>query len=285
MNGKTKVKIEDHLNMVMERILDKRIVEEPFNEEEIKRTNPFGYRLVPLEVWKGSKFERSFVTSLGQGIFEQIAKIIAEGTGAEAINQYTRTVKLNTWQVEYIDSVLEKQRKNRGENKNTALKSIKEEVEKLKNLDTDRYQEVKVLVDLWIKRPDGSEEFYSLKTVKPNLDQTEKAKKEMLRLMAAEDVKAFFALPYDPSGEGKIYKDIHSIPYKLFDMDKDEFVLIGKAFWNQIGEDDNTYNELLDIFNKVGEVYREKIKINYLGILPSNDMEEIIAENPKNNTK
>lgn len=281
MNHETKVKIEDHLNMVMERILYKRTVQEPFNEEEIKRNNPFGYRLVPLEVWKGSKFERSFVTSLGQGIFEQIAKIIAEGTGAEAVNQYTRTVRLNTWQVEYIDSVLEKQRNNKGKNQNTILKSIKEEVEKLRDLDTDRYQEVNVLADLWIKRVDGAEEFYSLKTVKPNLDQTEKAKREMLRLMAAEDVKAFFALPYNPAGEGEIYKNIHSIPYKLFDMDNDEFVLLGKAFWNQIGQDDNTYDELLDIFNKVGEVYTEKIRIHYFGIFPSNDMVDIIAESPK----
>lgn len=66
MNIETKVKIEEHLSLVMNRIIDKRTVEEPFDENEIKKTNPFGYRLVPVEVWKGSKFERSFVTSLGQ---------------------------------------------------------------------------------------------------------------------------------------------------------------------------------------------------------------------------
>ena len=74
------------------------------------QNNPFGYRLVPVEVWKGSKFERSFVTSLGQGIFEQIAKIIAEGSGAEAKNQYVKEINLNTWQIEQIDSILKKQR-------------------------------------------------------------------------------------------------------------------------------------------------------------------------------
>ena len=278
MNHETRMKIEDHLNMVMERILYKRTVQEPFNDEEIKRNNPFGYRLVPLEVWKGSKFERSFVTSLGQGIFEQIAKIIAEGTGAEAINQYTRTVRLNTWQVEYIDSVLEKQRSSKSKDKNATLKSVKEEVEKLRDLDTDRYQEVNVLADLWVKRVEGLEEFYSLKTVKPNLDQTEKAKREMLRLMASQDVRAFFALPYNPAGEGEIYKNIHSIPYKLFDMDNDEYVLLGKGFWNQIGQDENTYDELLDIFNKVGEGYTERIRRDYFGILPNDSVIDIVAE-------
>lgn len=266
MNIETRKKIEQHLNVVMERILHKRTIQEPFNEDEIRNSNPFGYRLVPVEVWKGSKFERSFVTSLGQGIFEQIARLIAEGTGAEAINQYTRVIKLNTWQVERIDNILEKQRSQKVQKSSDALKSIKQELELLKSLETDRYQEISVLSDLYIRRMDGSEEFYSLKTVKPNLDQTEKAKREMLRLMTAEDVKAYFALPFNPAGEGNVYKTIHTIPYKLFDMDNDEHVLIGAELWNKIGQDDSTYSELLEIFDTVGEVFNEKIRVEYLGI-------------------
>ena len=111
------------------------------------------------------------------------------------------------------------------------------------------------------------EEYYSLKTVKPNLDQTETAKKDMLRLMTAEEnSEAYFALPYNPAGEGEIYKLAHSIPYKLFDMDNDSNVLIGKKLWDKIGQDDDTYDELLEIFNKVGEEYVYKIKKEYLGI-------------------
>lgn len=264
MNQETRERIIKHLMQVMDRIVHKRTVQEPFDEEEIKKTNPFGYRLVPVEVWKGSKFERSFVTSLGQGIFEQIAKIIAEGTGAEAINQYNRSVKLNTWQVEKIDSILATQRSQRGNKQ--IVKTIREELEGLRALDNDRYQDVEVLSDLWIKRIDGREEFYSLKTVKPNLDQAEKAKKEMLRLMTAENVEAFFALPYNPAGEGGTYKDIHSIPYKLFDMDNDEYVLIGRKFWNKIGEDNNTYDDLLEIFDEVGKIYIQRIKEEYFGL-------------------
>ena len=113
MNIETRNKVEEHLRGVMKRILDKRTIQEPFNEDEVKNKNPFGYRLVPIEVWKGSKFERSFVTSLGQGIFEQIAKIIAEGSGAFAENQYVRSIRLNSWQVEKIDNILAKQRKQK----------------------------------------------------------------------------------------------------------------------------------------------------------------------------
>lgn len=272
MNIGTKVKIESHLREVMKRILEKRTIQEPFNEEEIKNKNPFGYRLVPIEVWKGSKFERSFVTSLGQGIFEQIAKIIAEGSGAIAENQYVKSIRLNTWQIEQIDNILEKQRKQKGTSKNKKknstikLRTIREELNILRELETERYQDVNVLFDLYIKRKDGQEEYYSLKTVKPNLDQTETAKKDMLRLMTAEDTEAYFALPYNPAGEGQIYKMSHAIPYKIFDMDNDENVLIGKKLWNKIGQDDNTYDELLDIFNIVGEEFVAKIKTEYLGI-------------------
>ena len=135
MNKETKIKIEKHLNLVMDKILKRRTIDEPFDEDIIKNTNPFGYRLVPVEVWKGSKFERSFVTSLGQGIFEQVAKIIAEGTGAKAINQHTETVKLNTWQVEQIEKILKNQRSQKGRKQITTVKTIKEELEIIKNLD------------------------------------------------------------------------------------------------------------------------------------------------------
>ncbi|MGG7162810.1 TdeIII family type II restriction endonuclease [Clostridium ihumii] len=273
MNIETRNKIEEHLRGVMKRIVEKRTVQEPFNEEEIKNKNPFGYRLVPIEVWKGSKFERSFVTSLGQGIFEQIAKIIAEGSGAMAENQYVRTIRLNSWQLEKIDNILEKQRKQKNTSKSKTkgsavkVKTVNEELEILRELETDRYQDVNVLFDLYIKREDATEEYYSLKTVKPNLDQTETAKKDMLRLMTAEqNSEAFFALPYNPAGEGEIYKSAHAIPYKLFDMDNDNNVLIGKNLWDKIGADNNTYNQLLDIFDKVGEEYIAKIRNEYLGI-------------------
>lgn len=273
MNIETKNKIEEHLRGVMKRIVEKRTVQEPFNEDEIKNKNPFGYRLVPIEVWKGSKFERSFVTSLGQGIFEQIAKIIAEGSGAMAENQYVKTIRLNSWQLEKIDNILEKQRKQKNTSKSKTkgsavkAKTVNKELEFLRELETDRYQDVNVLFDLYIKREDATEEYYSLKTVKPNLDQTETAKKDMLRLMTAEhNSEAFFALPYNPAGEGEIYKSAHAIPYKLFDMDNDNNVLIGKNLWDKIGADNNTYNELLDIFDKVGEEYIAKIRNEYFGI-------------------
>lgn len=262
MNEETKEKIKKHISVVMDRLIKRRVETEPFNEDEIERRNPFGYRLVPIEVWKGSKFERSFVTILGQGIFEQIAKIIAEGTQAIARNQETVNITINSWKNEKIAEILSDHREsNRQPNWNN-------EIDELMALSNPQTLSVNVKFDLYIERENGQKEYYSLKTVKPNLDQTEMAKRDMLRTKTSidEDVETYFALPYNPAGEGNNYRSAgHSIPYKIFDMDHDPCVLIGKDFWNKVGDNENTYDELLELFSEMGEHYSRVIRERYFG--------------------
>lgn len=260
MDSVTRNRIKELISGVMERIIHRRTVLEPFRQEEIERNNPFGYRLVPIEIWKGSKFERSFVTSLGQAVYEQIAKIIAQGTGAYAENQHSRDIIINTWRLEKIQEILADQRLNQRQ------PDWASEIQEILYLQNPRSQEINVTFDLYIRRTNGREEFYSLKTVKPNLDQTEIAKRDMMCIKATNEYcYPYFALPFNPAGEGQDYRKIHSIPYKLFDMDRDECVLIGSAFWNQVGENDKTYKELLDVFQEVGQAYEPIIRRDYLG--------------------
>jgi len=253
MQATTRIAIEEHLRNLLNGIIHRRVVTEPFNEDEILNKNPFGARVVPMEVWKGSKFERSFVTSLGQSFFEQIAKLIAIDTGATAINQYTSTININTFRNTYINDLLGVQRSPGNQSRpdwNTELR----ELLALNNRDTT---EVDIISDLYVCRTDGQEEYYSMKTVKPNLDQTEIAKRSMLRLKAFNaNSQVYFALPYNPAGEGEIYRrGGHSVPYRIFDMDNDSCVLIGAEFWNQLGQNTTTYDELLEIFENVGRTY------------------------------
>jgi len=261
MNEATKQTIRDHLSQVMERLIRKRVVEEPFNQEDIQRKNPFGALLVPEEIWKGSKFERSFVTTLGQGIFEQLGKIVAEGAGAQASNQYDSVFTINTWRNEKIEEILAAQRSSE------RSPDWETEVSEILALNNQNFTEVKVKFDLYVRRADGQEEFYGFKTVKPNLDQTERAKRDMLRMKAGNpDSEAYFALPFNPAGEGELYRNAHSIPYKLFDMDNTPSVLIGSALWNKIGDDPNTYQELLEVFAEVGNHYSGIIRRDYLNL-------------------
>lgn len=259
MNQATREKVHTILTDMLDRIIRKRTITEPVTEEAIQLGNPFGYLLVPFEIWKASKFERSFVTSLGQTCFEQIAVAIAQGTGAFAERQHKEDVDLNSWRIEEIENILRNQRANEN------IPNWIEEVTRILNLNTPRTQTIRVHFDLYIRRENGREEYYSIKTVKPNLDQTETAKKDMLHIKAAKpNAHPFFALPFNPAGEGNNYRSAHSIPYQILNMDDTECVLIGRDFWNAIGADENTYNKLMHIFAEVGQIYSPRIRQEFL---------------------
>lgn len=263
MNAETRQLVMNHIIVAMDKKIHDMTVENPFNEDAVFAKNPFGARIVPNEVWKGSKFERSFVTTLGQGIFEQIGKIIAQGTGAHAENQHKRVLTLNTFQTQTIEQIVERQGKEKSKKKEAP--KVKKEIKMIQELSIDSTVSVSVISDLYVRRPDGREEFYSFKTVKPNKDQSAIAKKNLLYLKVAQpECDAYFGLPYNPAGEGNSYgSQSHKIPYKYFDMDDDRFVLVGSDLWNRIGQDEDTYDELLEIFDEVGQVTRERIKAEY----------------------
>ncbi|TKJ89748.1 TdeIII family type II restriction endonuclease [Paenibacillus sp. CFBP13512] len=258
----TKQAVKAHLKNVMRKII-KRKLDEPFGDEQILLANPFGYRLVPMEVWKSAKFERSFVTTLGQGIFEQLAKIIAEGSGAKAYNQHNENLEICTFRLEKIDQILKEQRNNK-----RPLDWLGE-IKEVSSLNNDRYEKLTVKSDLYIIRSNGEKEYYSFKTVKPNLDQTERAKRDMLHLIAADQKnQAYFGLPFNPAGEGTSYrKSGFTIPLKLLDFDDTTCVLIGANLWNKIGNDPNTYSDLLEIFEEVGSEFIPIIRRDYLGLI------------------
>ena len=117
----------------------------------------------------------------------------------------------------------------------------------------------RVITDLWLKK-DGVETFISIKTVKPNLDQTEIAKKDLLLLKAHNpDYRTYFGLFYNPGGPNR--SDYNwTMPFKIFDMHNDDCVLIGKDYWNTLGDSDSTYDDLLVIFESVGRRTQEEIK-------------------------
>src|SRR5699024_1521577 len=259
VNKNTEKRIRELLSDVMERVIYKRVVKEPFSEEELKKTKPFGSHLVPMEIWKGSKFERSFVTTLGQTIFEKLGRIVAEGTGAYADLQHDEEFNINTFRNEKIEEILESQRESGRE------PNWEKEVDEILSLHNKDFTLLKVKFDLYVLRQNGHEEFYSFKTVQPNLDQTERAKRDMLRIKSGKpDCEAFFALPYNPSGEGNFYN--FSLPKGLFDMNTSPAVLIGSKLWNKLGEDEGTYDELIRIFSEVGTYYSKVIRRDYLGI-------------------
>ena len=111
---------------------------------------------------------------------------------------------------------------------------------------------------MWWKK-DGIDNYISLKTVKPNIDQTVVAKEDCLFLsLANPSCNAYFGLPYNPYGETKS-DYCFSPPMGIFDFHHDPIVLIGREMWDTIGGD-GCYEEILSIAYEIGRETKEIIK-------------------------
>jgi len=208
---------------------------------------PFHSKLLSEEILKASMFERSFSTSFGQRVIERISKVIASDVnGTEEVeNQKNTIINISKFTTASIHEHLQQLRDNM-----LGRKASWNEDYKIIIKSKEETEEQRVISDLWFKR-DGIDYFFSIKTVKPNIDQTMEAKRDVLRLKATlPNSYPYFALPYNPYGEiKKNYK--HSPPFKIFDMINDDVVLIGQEYWDIIGGK-GTYQSLLELVEQVG---------------------------------
>ena len=219
---------------------------------ENKSYRPFHEALLSKEVIKASTFERSFSTSFGQGSIERISELVAQDAGYETTKQKETLANLYKGAIDQIDRIMRQLRDG------TSSPNWKREIARIIAVNKGDTDVVRVISDLYMKK--GKEEvFISIKTVKPNLDQTEIAKRNMLMLKAHNpSYKTYFGLYYNPGGENR--GDYNwKVPSSIFDMHRDECVLIGVDYWDTIGGN-GTYTDLCNIFKEVGNETREKLK-------------------------
>lgn len=217
---------------------------------------PFHTALLSEDAIFWSAFERSFSTSFGQRVIEEIAKLVALSNGADAAERQKETmISIDT---AYEDAIHHYMLKLREKNNDVAREWEPALNGILSTPKTGQVTTIRVISDMWWRK-NGIDNYISLKTVKPNIDQTAVAKEDCLHLKVADpNCNAYFGLPYNPYGENK--EDYaHNPPMGIFDFRHDSVVLIGKEMWNTIGGD-GCYNELLDIATQVGAETREKIK-------------------------
>ena len=241
---KIKEEFQDCIDNTLERI------------QEAKGTyKPFHSRLLNQEVIVASLFERSFSTSFGQRVIEVISRIIASNVSGtnKTENQKKTCIKISRKTLNSINDHIQSLRENR-------LKRIPEWDVDIKSIriSPQKIVEERIISDLWFSGH-GREYFFSIKTVKPNIDQTAKAKRDMLLLkMANKNFYPFFALPYNPYGEER-KEYAHHPPFKIFNMIQDKVVLIGKEYWDTIGGS-GTYQEILSIADNVGKRTKNLLK-------------------------
>lgn len=216
---------------------------------------PFHSALLSDEALFWSRFERSFSTSFGQRVIEELARIAALANGASDARRQVETYV--TLDVAYLNAISDHIQKLRSGNRENfawsdALASISSATP------TGNTSRLRIISDLWWKK-DGIDNYISLKTVKPNIDQTAVAKEDCLHLTIGNPgCRAYFGLPYNPYGELKTDYAFNP-PMGIFDFRHDSVVLIGREMWDTIGGD-GCYNEILDIARQVGQETKSAIE-------------------------
>ena len=261
---------------LMERVMNKVLFIDPFIKEKHHSSKPLYAALVPDEIFKGSHFERRFVTPFG-GVWEKLAAVVAQEYHGHCETGKVVVGEVGAERLRRIQASLNKlEHKKKGKAKvqpnwNKELEYILQG--KGKPIPT------KVVCDIYIESErTGANYAFEVKAPLPNSDQTKISKEKMFKLMAMNPRKvdaAFFALAYNPYGKKEDYN--WSFPKRWFDMHNDESVLIGNEFWEFIGGE-GTYQNFVSEINTLGKEYRERIYREFLGMEPPEGFDETILQ-------
>jgi hypothetical protein len=252
----------------MERVL----VTDPFIKEEHRAMKPLYAALVPDEIFKGSHFERRFVTPFGN-VWQSLAVVAAKaglgrGTASYRIDGLVKSERLR--RITEVLNTLEHAEKGKRKVKpdwDTELQYV------LKGDGEDI--PVSVTCDVYAQDSTSHRRYaFELKAPLPNSDQTKVSKEKLLKLYSMAPLQvdeAYYALPYNPYGRRENYS--WSFPARWFNMKEDRVVLIGEEFWEKIGGL-GTYRAFIEAVNEIGQEYKDRIYREYLGIEPAQDAYE-----------
>ena len=264
--------IKKVVSTMMDRVMNNVLFNDPFVKEAHHSSKPLYAALVPDEIFKGSHFERRFVTPFG-GVWEKLAQVVAIEEHGNCSLGHNVNGTVGSESLRRIQEILNKLEHNpKGESK--VKPNWKEELEYIKKGGGQPIP-VSVTCDIFIHNEETNTKYaFEIKGPLPNSDQTKVSKEKMLKLLAMNPKQvdyAYYALPYNPYGEKKNYK--WAFPMRWFNMHEDESVLIGDEFWDLIGGE-GTYKTFVAEVNKLGKEYRERIYKEFLGIEPPQNFDE-----------
>ncbi len=269
-----KAEIQAVIQTLMDRVMTRVLVEDPFIAEKHWAKKPLYAALVPDEIFKGSHFERRFVTPFGH-VWENLAAVAAKHGFGHSAREYMISGSVKEGRLNRIAEVLNqlehkaKTGKRRKPDWDTELAYIL--------AGTGEEIPVKVICDIYAEnRQTGERIAFELKAPLPNSDQTKVSKEKLLKLYAMSTPQidaAYFALPYNPYGQKEDYS--WSFPNRWFNMKKDTAVLIGDEFWEKIGGA-GTYQAFIEAVNEISAEYKVRIYREYLGIEPPADFDKVL---------
>lgn len=255
-----------------DRVMDNVLINDPFIKEQHHSAKPLYAALVPDEIFKGSHFERRFVTPFG-GVWEKLAQVVALEAHGHCSMGHKIDGVIGSESLRRIQEILNSlETKTIGKGK--AKPDWSKELEYIKK-GGGKPILVSVTCDIFIHNQEtGTKYAFELKAPLPNSDQTKVSKEKMFKLLAMKPKQvdfAYYALAYNPYGKKSDYK--WAFPMRWFNMHEDESVLIGNEFWDLIGGL-GTYDVFISEINKLGKDYRERIYREFLRIEPPSNIDE-----------
>jgi hypothetical protein len=272
-NAGMKQAIQSVIKALMDNVMEKVLSKDPYIKEKHHADKPLYAALVPDEIFKGSHFERRFVTPFG-GVWEKLAVAAATYGLGKAIQGHTIHGTIKSDRLVRISKVLSDLEHPEKGQKRTIKPDWDKELEYILEGGGEEIP-TSIVCDIYVEDANNNKKYaFELKAPLPNSDQTKVSKEKILKLYSMEPVQiddAFYALPYNPYGKKENYK--WSFPARWFDMRNDKVVLIGDEFWEKIGGL-GTYQAFISAVNEIGKEYKEQIYREYLGIEPPVNLED-----------
>ena len=268
-----KMAIQEVIKVMMDRIMEKVLITDPFIEEEHRAKRPLYAALVPDEIFKGSHFERRFVTPFGNA-WQNLAVVAANAGLGKGTAEFRIDGAVKSERLRRITEIL-----NRLEHSERGAKKIQPdwntELAYVMAGDGEDIP-VSVICDVFAEDVENGRRFaFELKAPLPNSDQTKVSKEKLLKLYSMEPCQideAYYALPYNPYGTRENYS--WSFPARWFNMKEDKVVLIGEEFWEKIGGL-GTYKAFIEAVNEIGREYKDRIYREFLEIEPPPDAYDV----------
>jgi len=196
--------IRQVITSIMDKVMVKVLQKDSLIKEEHHSKKPHYAALLPDEVFKGSHFERRFVTPF-ETAWDNLATAVAiEGHG-ECLKNHSISGNVNTERLRRIQEVLNRLAHS------TKVKEKPDWDAEIKYIlqGTGEPVPVSITCDIFVRnKQTGHNYAFELNDPLPNSDQTKVSKEKMFKLLAMEPQQVtatFYALPYNPYGKKEDY--------------------------------------------------------------------------------
>ena len=199
--------IQGIVQSMMDKVMDNVLIKNPFVAEMHHANKPLYAALVPDEIFKGSHFERRFVTPFGTA-WEKLAVAVGNVHHGSCTKGTRVDGTVGKESLRRIQEVLNKlEHKTKGEKKQKPNWD-----EELKYILEGGGEPIptSVTCDILIRsKLTGKTYSFEFKGPLPDSDQTKVSKEKMFKLLAMNGHpvdEAYFALPYNPYGKRENYE-------------------------------------------------------------------------------